>query len=100
MTGSWKRYKALFSLPFNDLMFQAQTLHRTHFDPNAVQVSTLLSIKTGACPEGLQVLPRKVGITIQDWRKKRLLEVEKVVKEAEAAKEKGASRFCMGGGLA
>lgn len=93
----WKleEVQALFSLPFNDLMFQAQTLHRTHFDPNAVQVSTLLSIKTGACPEDCKYCPQS-GHYNTGLEKEKLLEVEKVVKEAEAAKEKGASRFCMG----
>ena len=50
--------QALFALPFNDLLFQAQTVHRAHFDPNEVQVSTLLSIKTGACPEDCKYCPQ------------------------------------------
>ncbi len=87
--------QALFALPFNDLLFQAQTVHRTHFDPNAVQVSTLLSIKTGACPEDCKYCPQS-GHYNTGLDKEKLLEVEKVVNEAKAAKEKGASRFCMG----
>ncbi|BBI59562.1 biotin synthase [Vreelandella sulfidaeris] len=86
---------ALFALPFNDLLFKAQQVHRAHFDANAVQISTLLSIKTGACPEGLQVLP-SVGPLQHPAGKEKLLEIEKVVEQARAAKEAGASRFCMG----
>ncbi|MBK8970299.1 MAG: biotin synthase BioB [Hahellaceae bacterium] len=86
---------ALFALPFNDLMFRAQTVHRQHFDPNEVQVSTLLSIKTGACPEDCKYCPQS-GHYNTGLEKEKLLEIEKVVAEARAAKEKGASRFCMG----
>ena len=86
---------ALFTLPFNDLMFQAQWVHRQHFNPNQVQVSTLLSIKTGACPEDCKYCPQS-GHYNTGLDKEKLLEVEKVVTEARAAKEKGASRFCMG----
>ena len=59
MTTAWKReqIKALFELPFNDLLFRAQTVHRAHFKPNEVQVSTLLSNKTGACPEDCKYCP-------------------------------------------
>lgn len=87
--------KALFELPFNDLLFQAQVIHRQHFDPNQVQVSTLLSIKTGACPEDCKYCPQS-GHYNTGLDKEKLLEVAKVVTEAKAAKEKGASRFCMG----
>lgn len=86
---------ALFTLPFNDLMFQAQWVHRQHFNPNQVQVSTLLSIKTGACPEDCKYCPQS-GHYNTGLDKEKLLEVEKVVTEARAAKEKGASRFCTG----
>lgn len=87
--------RALFALPFNDLMFQAQSIHRQYFDPNEVQVSTLLSIKTGACPEDCKYCPQS-GHYNTGLEKEKLLEIEKVVAEARAAKQKGASRFCMG----
>jgi biotin synthase len=87
--------RALFELPFNDLLFRAQTVHRAHFDPNEVQVSTLLSIKTGACPEDCKYCPQS-GHYNTGLEKEKLLEIEKVVAEARAAREKGASRFCMG----
>jgi len=85
----------LFNLPFNDLLFRAQTVHREHFDPNEVQVSTLLSIKTGACPEDCKYCPQS-GHYNTGLEKEKLLEIEKVVAEARVAKAKGASRFCMG----
>lgn len=87
--------RELFNLPFNDLLFRAQTVHREHFDPNEVQVSTLLSIKTGACPEDCKYCPQS-GHYNTGLEKEKLLEIEKVVAEARAAKHKGASRFCMG----
>lgn len=86
---------ALFALPFNDLLFQAQTVHRQHFTPNEVQVSTLLSIKTGACAEDCKYCPQS-GHYNTGLERERLLEVEKVLRQAQAAKEKGATRFCMG----
>jgi biotin synthase len=87
--------KVLFDLPFNDLLFRAQTVHREFFDPNTVQVSTLLSIKTGACPEDCKYCPQSNRYdTGLDQEK--LMEVEKVLTEARAAKETGATRFCMG----
>ncbi|MGO2392834.1 MAG: biotin synthase BioB [Halomonas sp.] len=86
---------ALFALPFNDLLFQAQQVHRAHFDANAVQISTLLSIKTGACPEDCKYCPQSGHYNTQ-LEKEKLLEIEKVVEQAKAAKEAGASRFCMG----
>lgn len=86
---------ALYALPFNDLMFQAQTVHRQHFKPNEVQVSTLLSIKTGACAEDCKYCPQS-GHYNTGLERERLLEVEKVLTQAKVAKEKGASRFCMG----
>ncbi|MBU1190612.1 MAG: biotin synthase BioB [Gammaproteobacteria bacterium] len=93
----WTRAEilALFAQPFNDLMFAAQQTHRAHFDPNAVQISTLLSIKTGACPEDCAYCPQsahyKTELNIE-----RLLPLEDVLNEARAAKARGASRFCMG----
>ncbi|TAA48120.1 MULTISPECIES: biotin synthase BioB [Corallincola] len=90
-----KQVVELFALPFNDLMFQAQTVHRANFDPNQVQVSTLMSIKTGACAEDCKYCPQS-GHYHTDVERQRLLEVEKVLQEAAQAKDKGASRFCMG----
>ncbi|MCE8014661.1 biotin synthase BioB [Halomonas sp. MCCC 1A17488] len=87
--------EALFELPFNDLLFRAQQVHRNHFDANAVQVSTLLSIKTGACPEDCKYCPQS-GHYATGLGKEMLLEIEKVVAQAKAAQEAGASRFCMG----
>ncbi len=93
----WQNHEieALFALPFNDLLFQAQSLHRQYFDPNAVQVSTLLSIKTGACPEDCKYCSQS-GHYNTELKKEKLLEVEKVLQEAQRAKDSGASRFCMG----
>ena len=87
--------EALFALPFSDLMFQAQTMHRTHFDPNSVQLSTLLSIKTGGCSEDCGYCPQAArydtGVENQG-----LLEINAVLDAARAAKAAGATRFCMG----
>jgi biotin synthase len=93
----WQNHEieALFNLPFNDLLFQAHGIHRQHFDPNAVQVSTLLSIKTGACPEDCKYCSQS-GHYNTELEKEKLLEVEKVLGEARRAKDNGASRFCMG----
>ena len=87
--------EALFALPFNDLLFKAQCVHRQHFDANAVQVSTLLSIKTGACPEDCKYCPQS-GHYNTGLDKEKLLEIEKVVEQAKSALDAGASRFCMG----
>ncbi|MCC7082515.1 MAG: biotin synthase BioB [Burkholderiales bacterium] len=87
--------EALFELPFNDLVFRAQEVHRSHFDPNEVQLSTLLSIKTGGCPEDCGYCPQSArfdtGVASED-----VLPVEQVLAAARAAREKGATRFCMG----
>lgn len=87
--------ETLFALPFNDLLFRAQTLHRQFFDPNTVQISTLMSIKTGSCPEDCAYCPQSAHHDT-GLEKEKLLAVENIMKEARAAKEKGASRFCMG----
>jgi biotin synthase len=87
--------RALFDLPFSDLVFHAQRVHRANFDPNEVQVSTLLSIKTGACPEDCaycsQSIRFKTGLQSEP-----LMDVEEVLEKARAAKANGATRFCMG----
>lgn len=92
---SLSEVNALFALPFNDLLFQAQLVHRANFAPNEVQISTLLSIKTGACAEDCKYCPQSAHYNT-GLEKERLLEVEKVLTQAKAAKDKGASRFCMG----
>lgn len=93
----WSRQEVskLFALPFNDLLFKAQTVHRQYFDPNQVQVSTLCSIKTGACPEDCKYCPQSARYDTGLEREK-LMQVEKVIEEAKAAKAGGATRFCMG----
>ena len=85
----------LFELPFNDLLFQAQSTHRRHFDPNQVQVSTLLSIKTGACPEDCGYCSQSAKNEAEVERE-RLLPLDEVIEKAQLAKDNGASRFCMG----
>ncbi|MCW8107878.1 biotin synthase BioB [Alteromonas ponticola] len=94
---NWTRQEVqqLFSLPFNDLLFQAQLVHRQHFNPNEVQVSTLLSIKTGACPEDCKYCPQSARYDT-GLEKERLLEIEKVIERAREAKAAGSTRFCMG----
>ena len=87
--------EALLGLPFNDLIHRAQTVHRQHFDPNRVQVSTLLSIKTGACAEDCGYCAQSAKYNT-DLEPERLLPLEDVVEAAEAARAKGATRFCMG----
>ncbi len=93
----WQRdeIEALFALPMNDLLFKAHSIHRQHFDPNEVQISRLLSIKTGACPEDCKYCPQSARYDT-GLEKERLIEIEKVLTEARAAKAAGASRFCMG----
>ncbi|MBA4382620.1 MAG: biotin synthase BioB [Sideroxydans sp.] len=85
----------LFKLPFSDLMFRAQQIHREHFDPNAVQLSTLLSIKTGGCSEDCGYCPQS-AFHDAGVENRKMLEVSEVVRAAKAAQEAGADRFCMG----
>ena len=85
----------LFKLPFADLLFQAQQVHRAHFDPNQVQLSTLLSIKTGGCSEDCGYCPQS-AFHNAGVENRKMLEVEEVVKAAKAAQAAGADRFCMG----
>ena len=93
----WTRDKvvALFKLPFPDLMFEAARVHRLHFDPAEVQISTLLSIKTGGCPEDCAYCPQSAqhdtGVKVE-----KLMSLDKALAEAQAAKDAGASRLCMG----
>ena len=95
--NDWTRQElgALFTLPFADLIFQAQTVHRRYFAPNEVQISTLLSIKTGGCPEDCgycsQSASHETGL-----KASKLMDVAAVVADAKAAREAGATRFCMG----
>jgi len=90
-----EQIEALYALPFNDLLFQAQTVHRNHFDANAVQVSTLLSIKTGGCSEDCGYCPQAAryhtGVENEP-----LMALDDVLQAAREAKANGASRFCMG----
>jgi biotin synthase len=92
---SLEEIEALLDLPFNDLLLRAQTVHRGHFEPNRVQVSTLLSIKTGACPEDCgycsQSASHDTGL-----ERERLLPLEEVIAAASTARDQGATRFCMG----
>jgi biotin synthase len=95
--NDWTRaeVRALFALPFPDLMFEAARIHRIHFDPAEVQISTLLSIKTGGCPEDCAYCPQAArydtGVAAE-----KLMSLDAVLAEARAARAAGASRFCMG----
>src|SRR5881398_994014 len=95
--NDWTRAEvgALFALPFPELMFEAARIHRMHFDPSEVQIATLLSIKTGGCPEDCSYCPQAArydtGVEAQ-----KLLELQAVLDAARAAKAHGATRFCMG----
>ena len=86
---------ALFALAFPELMFRAQTLHRKYFDPRAVQISTLLSIKTGGCPEDCAYCPQSARYDT-GVKAGKLMNLPAVLAAARAARESGASRFCMG----
>jgi biotin synthase len=87
--------KSLFLMPFNDLIYQAQQVHRSNFDANKVQLSTLLSIKTGGCSEDCAYCPQSARYNT-DVENEKILALDKVISAAKAAKESGASRFCMG----
>jgi biotin synthase len=93
----WTRaeVRALFDLPFPELMFRAQSVHRANFEPGAVQISTLLSIKTGGCPEDCAYCPQSASYET-GVRAEKLMALDSVLAEARAAKAGGASRFCMG----
>ena len=87
--------KTLFLMPFNDLIYQAQQVHRSNFDANKVQLSTLLSIKTGGCSEDCAYCPQSARYNT-DVENEKILALDEVISAAKAAKESGASRFCMG----
>ncbi len=95
--AGWRvaQVETLFELPFNDLLHRAHSIHREHFDPNAVQLSTLISVKTGGCPEDCAYCPQAAryhtGVANED-----ILSVEQVTAAARVAKANGATRFCMG----
>jgi biotin synthase len=93
----WTREEAqaLYDAPFNDLLFKAQTVHRRYFDPNAVQMSRLLSIKTGGCAEDCGYCSQSAHHA-SGLKASKLMQVEKVLTEARKAKEHGATRYCMG----
>jgi biotin synthase len=93
----WTREEAqaLYDAPFNDLLFKAQTIHRRYFDPNAVQMSRLLSIKTGGCAEDCGYCSQSAHHS-SGLKASKLMQVEKVLAEARKAKEQGATRYCMG----
>jgi len=93
----WTRYEVrdLFELPFPELMFRAQSVHRQNFDPTEVQISTLLSIKTGGCPEDCAYCPQSARYDT-GVKAEKLMALDAVLTEARAAKNAGASRFCMG----
>src|SRR5271155_1181959 len=97
LRNDWTRdeVRALFDLPFPELMFRAQSAHRQNFDPTEVQVSTLLSIKTGGCPEDCAYCPQSARYDT-GVRAEKLMALDAVLAEARAAKASGASRFCMG----
>ena len=87
--------EALYHRPFNDLLFDAQTLHRRYFDANQVQLSRLISIKSGGCPEDCAYCPQSAGYDT-DVTAEKLMEVDKVVAAARQARDDGATRYCMG----
>ena len=95
--NDWTReeVRALFALPFTELIFRAAQVHRDNFDPSEVQISTLLSIKTGGCPEDCAYCPQSAKFET-GVKAEKLMDLEAVLAEARAAKAGGASRFCMG----
>jgi biotin synthase len=97
LKNDWKieEIEAFFDFPFADLMYQAHSIHRQNFDPNAVQISTLLSIKTGACPEDCSYCSQSARNDTSLEREK-LLALDKVITAAKEAKDSGVTRFCMG----
>ncbi len=94
-TWTGKGVQALFALPFNDLLYRAQTVHRENFAPNQVQKSRLVNIKTGGCPEDCKYCSQSIRYQTEVDASK-LMRVEDVIADARAAKEEGATRYCMG----
>ena len=96
-TGAWRveEVEALFALPFMELVFRAQQVHRQHFDPSEIQLSTLLSIKTGGCAEDCGYCSQSAHFDT-GLKAEKLMPVDEVLEAARAAKAQGASRFCMG----
>jgi biotin synthase len=95
MMWSYNAAKAVFDTPFMDLMFKAQRVHRDHFSPHDIQISTLLNIKTGSCPENCSYCPQSAHYNT-GLKKEPLMEKEAVIEAAKKAKASGSSRFCMG----
>lgn len=97
MIRKWTLAESLqyFNLPFMELIYKAQSIHRENFNPNAVQISTLLSIKTGSCPENCSYCPQSAHYQT-GLKKEPLMEIDKVIKMAKLAKASGSTRFCMG----
>lgn len=97
VSPQWTREaaEAVHDLPFNDLLFQAQSVHRKNFDPNRVQLSRLLSIKTGGCPEDCGYCSQS-SCHQSGLKASKLMEVERVIAEARKARDAGAARYCMG----
>ena len=96
-TGRWTMsdVAAIYNQPFNDLIYQAHTIHKEHHQPNALQMATLLSIKTGACPEDCGYCSQS-GHHSTALEKEKLMSVDDVLLRAQEAKDGGATRFCMG----
>lgn len=97
LRNDWKleEIEPLFDLPFNDLIYQSHTIHRENFNPNSVQISTLLSIKTGACPEDCSYCSQSAR-NDTGLERERLLPLDEVITAASEAKANGSTRFCMG----
>lgn len=97
INNTWKvdDVKKIFETPFNDLIFRAAEIHRQFHDPNKVQISTLLSIKTGSCPENCKYCPQSAHYDT-GIEKQGLMDINKIIEAANSAKDAGASRFCMG----
>ena len=94
-TWKYEEVEQLFHLPFNDLLFKAQTIHREHFDPNKVQISTLTSIKTGRCAENCGYCSQSAHFDT-GLESEALVAIESVIEDAKQANANGADRFCMG----
>ncbi|WP_367670621.1 biotin synthase BioB [Sodalis-like secondary symbiont of Drepanosiphum platanoidis] len=94
-TWTFSQTSNLFKKPFFDLLFKAQKIHRKNFTPNKVQISTLLSIKTGSCPEDCKYCPQSSRHKT-NLKTEKLIDIETVLKKARIAKKSGSTRFCMG----